>query len=166
MNLPVVKKDVEAYQLAAHVLDMLNIHEGTMMRFHQKFLNDKSADSEGYLRDMKTLEYDILYGNHEVYGGENPYESSNLKLGVDNITIDKVVYNDSNVLIYGNNFTPYSKICFDGKAAETTYVWPQLIIAKDIPERKAIDSEISVWQIGRDKVPLSEAGTYHFQTGS
>ena len=166
MNLPVVKKDVEAYQLAAHVLDMLNIHEGTMMRFHQKVLNDKSADSEGYLRDMKTLEYDILYGNHEVYGGENPYESSNLKLGVDNITIDKVVYNDSNVLIYGNNFTPYSKICFDGKAAETTYVWPQLIIAKDIPERKAIDSEISVWQIGRDKVPLSEAGTYHFQTGS
>jgi phosphoglycerol transferase MdoB-like AlkP superfamily enzyme len=163
MNLPVVKKDVEAYQLAAYVLDMLNIHEGTMMRFHQKHLKDKNADNENYLRDMKTLEYDILYGNHEVYGGENPYQTSNLKMGVDNITIDHVVYNDSNVLVYGNNFTPYSKVCLDGKMTETTFVWPQLIIAKDVPEHKVVDSEISVWQIGRDKVPLSEAGTFRFK---
>lgn len=163
MNLPVVKKDVEAYQLAAHVLDMLNIHEGTMMRFHQKHLKDKNASNEDYLRDMKTLEYDILYGNHEVYGGENPYPTSNLKMGVDNITIDHVVYNDSNVLVYGNNFTPYSKVCIDGKMTETTFVWPQLIIAKNVLEHKVVDSEISVWQIGRDKVPLSEAGTFRFK---
>lgn len=163
MNLPVVKKDVEAYQLAAHVLDMLNIHEGTMMRFHQKHLKDKNASNEDYLRDMKTLEYDILYGNHEVYGGENPYPTSNLKMGVDNITIDHVVYNDSNVLVYGNDFTPYSKVCIDGKMTETTFVWPQLIIAKNVPEHKVVDSEISVWQIGRDKVPLSEAGTFRFK---
>lgn len=163
MNLPVVKKDVEAYQLAAYVLDMLNIHEGTMMRFHQKHLKDKNADNEKYLMDMKTLEYDILYGNHEVYGGENPYQTSDLKMGVDNITMDHVVYNDSNILVYGNNFTPYSKVCLDGKMTETTFVWPQLIIAKDVPEHKAADSEISVWQIGKDKVPLSEAGTFRFK---
>jgi len=107
MNLPAVKKDVEAYQLAAHVLDMLNIHEGT---------------------------------------------------------IDDVVYNDSNILVYGDNFTPYSKICLDGKAMESTLVLPQLIIAKNIPENKVKDSEISVWQIGRDKVPLSEAGTFQFKS--
>lgn len=163
MNLPAVKKDVEAYQLAAHVLDMLDIHEGTMMRFHQKYFNDKNVDKESYLEDMKTLEYDILYGSHEVYGGESPYQTTDLKMGIDDITIDDVVYNDSNVLIYGNNFTPYSKICLDGKAVETTFVWPELIIAKNVPENKVKDSEISVWQIGRDKVPLSEAGTFRFK---
>lgn len=163
MNLPAVKKDVEAYQLAAHVLDMLDIHEGTMMRFHQKYFNDKNVDKENYLEDMKTLEYDILYGSHEVYGGESPYQTTDLKMGIDDITIDDVVYNDSNVLIYGNNFTPYSKICLDGKAVETTFVWPELIIAKNVPENKVKDSEISVWQIGRDKVPLSEAGTFRFK---
>ena len=163
MNLPVVKKDVEAYQLSAHVLDMLGIHEGTMMRFHQKYFNDKHADVDNYLKDMKTLEYDILYGSHEVYGGKSPYQTTDLKMGIDDITIDDVVYNDSNVLIYGNNFTPYSKICLDGKAVETTFVWPQLIIAKNVAENKVKDSEISVWQIGRDKVPLSEAGTFRFK---
>ncbi len=161
MNLPVVKKDVEAYQISSHVLNMLNIHEGTMIRFHQKYLNGENTDKEKYLEDMKNLEYDILYGEHEVYGGETPYQKTNLKMGTDKIKIDKVVYNDSNLLIYGENFTPYSKICFDGKEADTTFVWPQLIIAKDIPEKKINNSEISVWQIGRDKVPLSEDGIYH-----
>lgn len=36
VNLPAVKRNVEAYQLAAHVLNMLDIHEGTMLRFHQR----------------------------------------------------------------------------------------------------------------------------------
>ncbi|WP_077611112.1 LTA synthase family protein [Clostridium sp. Marseille-P2415] len=160
MNLPLEKRNVEAYQISAHVLDMLGIHEGTMMRFHQKYLNNPKAKEESYLEDMKTLEYDILYGGREVYGGESPYEPTKLKMGIDDITIDNVVYNDSNLLIYGENFTPYSKICFDGKAVDTTFVWPELIIAKNVPEKKVADSEISVWQIGRDKVPLGENGTY------
>ncbi len=159
MNLPLEKKNVEAYQIAAHVLDMLGIQEGTMMRFHQKYLNNGGTDQDSYLEAMKTLEYDILYGGREVYGGESPYEPTKLKMGIDDITIDHVVYNDSNVLIFGENFTPYSRICFDGKAVDTTFVWPELIIAKNIPEKKAVDSEISVWQIGRDKVPLGEDGT-------
>ena len=108
---------------------------------------------------MKTLEYDILYGDREVYGGESPYQSTNLKMGIDDIVIDQVVYNDSNVLVYGENFTPYSRICFDGKAVETTFVWPELIIAKNVQEKKMKDSELSVWQIGRDKVPLGESET-------
>lgn len=157
MNLPVQKKNVEAYQLAAHVLDMLNIHEGTMMRFHQNYLNHPQLDEKGYLRDMQTLEYDMLYGGREVYGGESPYQPTNLKMGIDDIVVDHVVYNDSNVLVYGENFTPYSRICFDGKPVETTFVWPELILAKNVPEKKVRESELSVWQIGRDKVPLGEA---------
>lgn len=161
MNLPQKKRNVEAYQIAAYVLDMVGIQEGTMMRFHQKYLNNRKAEEENYLEAMKTLEYDILYGEREVYGGENPYKSTRLKMGIDDIALDNVVYNDSNLLIFGENFTPYSKICLDGKAVDTTFVWPDLIIAKNVPPKKAADSEISVWQIGRDKVPLGEDGTFH-----
>ena len=162
MNLPKKRMDVEAYQLAAHVLDMLGIHEGTMMRFHQNYLNGGMEDEETYLADMKALEYDILYGDREVYGGENPYQTTDLQMGIDPITIDDIVYNDSNILVYGENFTPYSRICLDGKAVETTFVWPELIIAKNIPEKKVTDADITVWQIGRDKIPLGEsAGTSH-----
>ena len=91
MNLPKEKKDVEAYQLAAHVLDLLDIHEGTMMRFHQKYLNGQQKDEEAYLTAMKALEYDILYGNREIYGGETPYQTTDLKMGIDPVTIDQIV---------------------------------------------------------------------------
>lgn len=156
MNLPTERKDVEAYQLAAHVLDMLDIHEGTMMRFHQKYFDTAKKDEEAYLTAMKALEYDILYGDREVYGGESPYKTTDLQMGIDPITIDQIVYNDSNILIFGENFTTYSRICLDGKAMETVFVWPELIIAKNVPEKKAVDSVISVRQIGRDKIPLGE----------
>ena len=147
---------MEAYKLASHVLGMLGIHEGTMMRFHQNDLYGGMEDEETYLADMKALEYDILYGDREVYGGENPYQTTDLQMGINPITIDDIVYNDSNILVYGENFTPYSKICLDGKAVETTFVWPELIIARNIPEKKVTDADITVWQIGRDKIPLGE----------
>lgn len=156
MNLPPIKKDVEAYQLAAHVFNMLNIHEGTMMRFHQKYLDGGKTGEEEYLEDMKALEYDILYGGRQVYDGESPYEATELSMGIDKISIDQVGYNDSNLLIFGENFTSYSKICLDGKPVDTTFVWPELIIAKDVREEDLEGTEISVWQIGRDKVMLGE----------
>lgn len=156
MNLKKEQRDVEAYQLAAHVLDLLGIHEGTMMRFHQKYLDGDMEDEETYLTDMQALEYDILYGDRQVYGGESPYAPTDLQMGIDPITIDQIVYNDSNILIYGDNFTQYSRICLDGKAVDTTFVWPELIIAKSIPEKKVRDADVTVRQIGRDKVVLGE----------
>lgn len=156
MDLPLVEKDVEAYQLAAHVLNMLKIHEGTMMRFHQKYLNGEVKSERSYLADMKALEYDILYGDRAVYEGENPYEATDMKMGMVPITIDHIAYNDSNLLVFGENFTKYSKICLDGKALDTTYVWPELVIAKDVPEKKVKGADVTVWQIGRDKIALGE----------
>ncbi len=156
MNLPNEKKNVESYQLAAHVLDMVGIHEGTMMRFHQKYFNGGRRAKKIYLEDMKALEYDILYGDREVYHGVNPYDSTELQMGINPIAISKVVFNDSNILVFGENFTHYSQICLNGKQVETTFVWPELIIAKDVPEKKGNGAEISVKQIGRDKAALGE----------
>ena len=82
VNLPAVKRNVEAYQLAAHVLNMLDIHEGTMLRFHQRHLDARDTDTQSYLDAMKLLQYDILYGDHEVYGGESPYQATQLNLGL------------------------------------------------------------------------------------
>ena len=69
LDLPDVKRDLEAYQLTSQVLNLLNIHEGTMPRFHQHYLKRSSAEREDYLEAMELLEYDILYGKQEVYGG-------------------------------------------------------------------------------------------------
>lgn len=157
MSLPAVNRDVESYQIAAYVLDMLNIHEGTMMRFHQKFLNSSDMEMEDYLCDMQMLEYDMLYGAHEIYKGELPFEATDLQMGITPIVIDKIVYSPPNVLVYGENFNQYSKVYINDKAVETRYVWPELIIAMDVSKKMEKDGEVTVKQVGKDKVPLGEA---------
>jgi hypothetical protein len=204
LNLPKEKKDVEAYQLAAYLLDLLDIHEGTMMRYHQKYfeteaskdgyitdtevleegditdtdaskegditdtetskegdITDMEAPEEGYLKDMEVLEYDILYGEHEVYNGETPFLPTDLQIGIDQIQLDFVVYQDSNLLVFGENFNQYSTVCMDDKPLETMYAGKQLLIVKGIEktekENRKTEKKVTVQQIGRDKVSLSTA---------
>ena len=60
-------KDVKAYQLASHVLEMLGINNGTLTKFHQM-----NAWSGAYETELRTLQYDMLYGDRVVYGGGKP----------------------------------------------------------------------------------------------
>lgn len=158
MNLPAVKKELESYQLSAYLLDMLGIHEGTMMRFHQNYLDQKITKEKkaDYLEAMEALEYDILYGSHQIYEGGSPYQATELQMGIEPVSIEKIVINKQEILVYGRNFTPYSKICLDGKAVETSYVRQGLIIADNLPGQRAQDAQVSVRQIGRDKIALGE----------
>lgn len=160
MNLPIQKREVEAYQLTSYLLNMLNIHEGTMIRYHQSYLNQKNPDKDKYLENMKVLEYDMLYGDQEIYNGEMPYKATDLQLGILPIQVDIITYQEPHLLLFGENFTPYSKVYVGDKAMETMYVWPQLLIVKDFPEKKMKREEITVWQVGKDHVPLGEAVRY------
>lgn len=58
-------KNMEAYQLSSYVFGRLGITEGYINKYHQK-----QKDSTDYLKNLKILEYDILYGDHDIYGGE------------------------------------------------------------------------------------------------
>lgn len=149
------QRDLEAYQLAAHVLNLLHIHEGTMIRFHQHYLNEKNFAEKEYLEDMQVLEYDILYGNQEVYGGESPYEATEMEMGTLPIVLRSVTCQGEKILVRGENFNEFSKICVDGKPVETVFVGRGLLKAEGVSLKE--DEEITVWQIGRDKVPLGMA---------
>ena len=69
-------KDVKAYQLASHVLEMLGINNGTLTKFHQM-----NAWSGAYETELRTLQYDMLYGDRVVYGGKNPFEETDMRFG-------------------------------------------------------------------------------------
>ena len=159
LGLPITHRTVEAYQLASYVLEMLDIHEGTMVRYHQGYLTGQIGDKQQYLDDMKLLEYDILYGKHDIYEGNSPFQATNLHMGIDPIEVTKVVYEEPDLLIFGENFNEYSKVFLGDKQLETTYVWPELILVRDVARdtyRKEKDT-LSVKQVGKDKVPLGEA---------
>ena len=159
------RRDLESYQLASYVLNLLDIHEGTMVRFHQRYLNKAEAleeehaggneDEEAYLAAMKVLEYDILYGNHEVYGGELPYQATKMEMGVQPIIQRTTIHENDRIDVYGEYFNKYSIICVNDKPVETIFLRDSHLMAKDIPYKEG--DEITVQQIGRDKISLGTA---------
>ncbi len=149
------KRNLEAYQLAAHVLNLLHIHEGTMLRFHQHHLNEESESEEDYLEAMQVLEYDILYGDEEVYDGKSPFEATRMQMGILPVVQRSVTRQGEKIVVRGENFNEYSKICVDEKPVETVFVEKGLLRADGVLFKEG--QEITVWQIGRDKVPLGMA---------
>lgn len=123
-NLPKVDVDLEAYQLGAHALNQLDIHNGTLVTYHQNF-----QDKEDYDTNLKILQYDMLYGEQYIYAGENPYEPTKLQMGVKEILISDV-YNDENgnLIVKGQNFTDSSRVRINKTAYDTTYIDPQTLM--------------------------------------
>ena len=171
LNLPVQKRDVESYQLSAYVQELLNLHEGTMFCFHQKYMRDEESFAEEsteqvisetgeettdtYLSNMQLLEYDILYGDQEVYGGTSPYQTVKMEFGIDPIIQKSTYLGKHQVIVFGSGFNSYSKIFVNGKQVDTPYWTEKRLIAPNLTLKG--DEEITVRQVGRDKVPLGTA---------
>ena len=124
-NFDMEKKDMDltTYQLAAEVFDRIGIHTGTTVKYHQT-VDHKSKD---YLKDLKLLGYDMLYGKNYIYGGINPFEKAGMRMGVKTIKIDKVVSIGGKYYIKGQNFTEYSKVTLNGETLKTIYLGPSLL---------------------------------------
>ena len=143
-------KDVKAYQLASHVLEMLGINNGTLTKFHQM-----NAWSGAYETELRTLQYDMLYGDRVVYGGENPFEETDMRFGTRDVVLHRAAVRGDTLTAYGENFTPYSAIYIDGARYETTFVSENKITctAEDLPA----DARVSVRQVAEDGTELSSA---------
>ena len=114
--------DLNSYQLSSEVLKRLGISEGVLTKYHQNHSKDSS-----YLLNLKALQYDMLYGKDYIYGGVNPFKPTDLKMGVKEIKIDKIVEIGDKYYIKGQNFTPFSKISIGGKVLDTIFLGPTIL---------------------------------------
>ena len=129
-------------------------------KYHQK-----QKDSTDYLKNLKILEYDILYGDHDIYGGENPYQATDLKMGTDEIKITDAYEYSDHICVEGENFNTFSVVFVNDKECTTLYkgisannkttvaVNGNMLIAKGIKLKKG--DKVSVVQRGKDKIELS-----------
>jgi len=137
-------KDMYAYQLSADVLNRVGIHTGTVIKYQQ----DTDHSSKNYLKNLKLLGYDMLYGKDYIYGGKNPFTKTNMKMGVKSIKITKVVNVAGKYYIKGQNFTEYSKVTLNGKQLKTIYLGPSLLgLLQEVDPNDA--SKMKVSQIDR-----------------
>lgn len=112
-------KDLTTYQLLSYALDQLDIHQGTMVNYHQT--NDYKV-TESYETNMELLQYDILYGNRYTYGGLDLYPASDLIMGTEEVEITSLSADEQYLQISGNNFTPWSKVFVNDDNVSTLYV--------------------------------------------
>ncbi len=124
------KKDLYAYQLYSYVFGRLGMNQGVLTKFHQKYSIEQEHEEK-----LETLMYDMLYGDREVYGGINPYEPTEMQMGIAPIKISKVDVIGGSLYVHGENFTEYSKVMVSDKKQETIYLNRNtLMVADVVPE--------------------------------
>ena len=161
MGLEKVDQTLCSYQIAAEVLDKVNIHEGTMMQYHQN-----RRKSKWYLQDMELLQYDLLYGNKYAYGddGTTPYETIDMQMGIHQPEITRVISlpDENKVYVFGSNFTTASKIYINDEWQNTKFISSHVLQVKKV--KLTEDASVSVKQLapGKAKRILSEGNTVSY----
>ncbi len=124
--------DLATYQLVSEYLNRLGIHGGTMVDYNQsKTAAGTKPGSLEYMNSLEVLQYDLLYGKHYAYDGEDKYPASDIEMGVHDIVIDHAYLFNGKLHIYGQNFTKWSKVYVNGEKIPTTYESGQVLTISD-----------------------------------
>ncbi len=140
-------RDLEAYQLSSHVLDLIGYNCGTLTRINQSYDENKN-----YQDDLHMIEYDMLYGENFA---DAVYSASELKMGIRDITVDGFFADGDTVFVTGENFTEWSVVCIDGHEKETLYIDGNTLAVEGVKLRDGYT--ISVVQVSDSGVVLSES---------
>ena len=153
--------DLTTYQLVSEYLDRLGIHGGTMIDYNQYQTNaGVDASSDEYLEDLEMLQYDLLYGERYAYDQGDPYPSSDLIMGINDVVIDAAYLYGDKLHIYGDNFTKWSKVYVNGEKVTTSYESGQVLtISADSIKN---GDTICVCQVGSSSTIFRSSNDYMF----
>ncbi len=152
-------KDMTSYQLLADITEQLGMQNGTMFTFHQN--RDSFDTEEEYQKDMELLQYDILYGEHYVYNGENPYPASDLVMGTQDVIISRIMETTEYYYVRGHNFTKWSKVFIDGDKVSTSFISSKLVRFKKENMKEGFH-RIVVNQMGSSDTVFRSSNTAYY----
>jgi hypothetical protein len=147
-------QNLSAYQLGAEALDRLNIHTGTITRYHQA-----QRKSKKYLANLRELQYDLLYGDMYSFDGENPFLQEDMTYGVQDVTISRVLRTETRTILYGQKFTQFSHVFLNGKEVESELIGPS---SMSIEEELNDGDKIYVSQMTAKGKVLLNSRTYRY----
>jgi hypothetical protein len=148
IGLPKKDRDIHSYQSGAILLKDAGLsHEGIIFDYQQ---SNKPSKDEDYLSNQEALAYDMLYGRHYAYGGEEPYEPVDMKMGHKSIKIRDLVKIGDRYYLRGDNFTERSIISIDGKQLSTVYLSPTLLALNETIDPQDVD-KLEVSQVDKSK---------------
>ncbi len=112
--------DMQAYRLSAELLRQLGVSDGVMTKFHQSY--PVNEEGEEYLEKLKTLEYDLLYGDKAAYGEAGAPEPTDLQLGNAPVTVESADLRYGRLMVTGAHFTEFSAVMSGEDALPTVYI--------------------------------------------
>lgn len=157
MGLPKKDQTLCSYQIAAEVLNKADIRVGTMMQYHQNRRKTKL-----YLPDMEMLQYDLLYGKRYAYGGESPFETVDMQMGIQKPMIRNAKVLENTLYVFGENFTTASKIFIDGEYKSTAFMNDHVIKVRKARLTEDVLLEVKQLAPGKKRRVLSEGGSYEY----
>lgn len=146
--------DIQAFQLAAKVMDGLGIDGGGMFSIHRKLSGDPNYDSY-----MKLMEYDSLEGEHFATHGRVPVASA-MSYGTEPIAVTGAKQYGDILFVAGENFTENSFVFVNGRRHDTTIVSDTLLVVKDAKLREG--DEIYTAQLCEGGTLLSHSPTFTY----
>lgn len=156
MGLEGKDEDLMAYQLGAHVMEILDYDNGIINRYHQT-----NMDSPEYEVNLELLQYDLLYGDKEAYGGVNPFNKKKVSRGVNKASIKDLSQKGEALFINGEHFTEWSEVFMNGVHKETLFIDSEtLLIQLDELTMKDTFTVSQITKTGR-KLSSTRAYTYY-----
>ena len=154
--------DLEAYQLTSKVLYDLHMNNGIVTQLHQSYLfgleNEQFAEKDSYLDALRSLQYDILYGDEYLYNSQEAPKPTNLQFGINPIILNDVYLQDGQLVATGENFNQNTIFLVDGNFINTTFIDSNTVTCP-APELKPEGSAIFLGQISGGAQLLSATVT-------
>ena len=154
-------RDLCTYQLSAYLTGKLGFHDWTLAQLHEN--NDFDTTNLDYMRDLQMVEYDALYGKKYYYGDEGAPESTEMTMGIREITMDDIQQVGDDVHIYGQNFTEASVVSLGGDRYDTVFVSPQELVVEGYTLE--IGDAVRVFQMASSRSWLSRTPIEYYLLG-
>lgn len=154
-------KDLATYQLSAYIYNTLGFKDWVIASLHKN--SDYDLTNTDYLRDLKMIQYDILYGDRYFYGEDGPRKSAEMTMGMLPVIIDQIIQESGGVRIYGENFTDCSTIAVGDDKMDTQFISTTELFAEGV--NLEVGDKVRVMQLAGGKTSLSRSQDIYYLLG-
>lgn len=154
IGLEMEDEDIEASEMSVKLLNALNLNMGYAQKAHILYEDEEMDDK------LTLIAYDMLFGDRFIYNGESPVILSDMKMGVDVISIKEVKNDGNGIIVTGENFNEYSVVYMGDDGLNTTYIDRNTLM---IPEAEASPGDgFTVKQVDKSHHILSSSDIYMY----
>lgn len=156
IGLDIEDEDIASWQVSRKLLEALNIPEGYAQKAQKVYEGEKQDDN------LRLIAYDMLFGDDYIFDGESPVPESDMRRGVDVISITNIKNESGHIVVTGENFNEFSVVYDGDDSLDTVYVDHNKLMVENVDDIKQGDS-ITVKQVDESKHILSSTDYFIYK---